>query len=264
MNDSASKYLFNQTFNVNEEGFAVDDEGPALIFSDADITAAQATAKQQGFSEGYAQAKQEIESTVERLLTSIGAQLTDLGSANNSALTQNRADAAKLALAIGDKLASELLQRQPIVEIENMISHCLQILPLETRLRVIVNDALTTPVEARLSAHLADIGFAGDVTVVGDAKIPAESCQISWANGGAVLDFEGAKQEIAQVIERYCQLQFDNAQLPEKPTDLNAAPQIDALDTTIDTTMPNPQDEISERPPEAEAVGDKLDDFGQP
>jgi len=256
MNDSASKYLFNQTFNVNEQGIAIDDEGPALVYSDVDIAAAQAAAKQQGFSEGYAQAKHEIESTIERVLISIGTQLTDLDDANNNALTQNRVDAAKLALAIGDKLASELLRRQPTVEIEKMIEHCLQMLPLETRLLVIVNDALIAPIEARLAAHLADIGFAGDVTVTGDAKIPLESCQISWANGGAALDLNGAKQEITQVIMRYCQMQFDNARLPEKPVNQNVTPAVDGTNTT----MSGIQDMLAEH--ETETADDKPDDFG--
>lgn len=256
MNEGASKYLFNQTFNVNEQGIAIDDEGPALVYSDADIAAAQAAAKQQGFTEGYAQAKHEIENTIERVLISIGTQLTDLDDANNNALTQNRVDAAKLALAIGDKLASELLRRQPTVEIEKMIEHCLQMLPLETRLLVIVNDALTAPIEARLAAHLADIGFAGDVTVTGDAKIPLESCQISWANGGAALDLNDVKQEITQVIVQYCQMQFDNARLPEKPVSQDVAPAVDGTNTT----MSGIQNVLAER--ETETAGNKPDNFG--
>ncbi len=257
MTTSSTKFLFDQTFKVNEHGLSMDDEGPALVYAEGDIVAARVQSNQEGFAAGHAQALIEIESSVEKALDNIGTAMSSLSAETNKAISQNRIDAAQLTQTIAKKLAAELLDRQPLIEVERMIGECLSLLPVTSRVRVTVHESLVEAIRTRTAALADSNGHSGEVMIIGDANIALDQCYADWADGGAELNLEIVKRDIEAIIEQYCERQFNDACLPMTPTtpaDLSLAPDAAVVSISAPETTPEPTLQVS-------AIGEQLVDF---
>lgn len=188
---------------------------PPPTFSEAELAAA----REQGHAEGLATGRQEVMASVEKatadLLARLEGHVGDLGK-NQAAVSEAlRAEAAKLALAIGRRLARNLLAREPEAEIEAMIATCLGDLGGEPRLVLRVPEALVETLSERVTGLAARAGFNGQVVLLGDASLGPADCRIEWTDGGASRNQDEIEAAVAAAIERYAAAPPENT-MPEQ------------------------------------------------
>ncbi len=214
MTGTAKKFLFEKTFEVDEQGHSIDQEGPAFIYTEDDLTAARAQSQQSGFEAGRAKAIQGIEHRAAETLQVIAGELLELQQSRDDALMGIRAEAGKLALVIAGKLSQQLMQQQPTAEIEQMVRQCLDYLPTTPGIQIIVNDNLVDLLRAYVRDALNMGNFNGEITVLGDPNLAQIDCRVAWAGGGAELDHEHLYRQVEEIVDRYCRQQFDEAAAP--------------------------------------------------
>ena len=175
---------------------------PPPTFSEEELAAARAQAQAEGQAAGRGEVMASVEKSTAELL-GIAARLGELGKTEEAAREQVRAEAAKLALAIGRRLARNLLAREPEVEVEAMISACLGDLGGEPRIVVRVPEALVEAMSEKVNGLAARAGFNGQVMLLGDAALGPADCRIEWTDGGASRNQEEIDAQVEAAIERY-------------------------------------------------------------
>ncbi len=116
---------------------------------------------------------------------------------------QIEAEAAAIAVAVGSKLASALIDREPLAEITTLASDCLRHLTGVPHVVVRVNDAIYAEARDRLDALVNAHGFGGRLVVLAAPEIAPGDCRIEWADGGIVRDRIATEAVIADAVERY-------------------------------------------------------------
>jgi flagellar assembly protein FliH len=165
---------------------------------EAELARARAEARSAGLSEAAAAAEARTAEAAARI-----ADCERLLALADRECETLRRDASLLAIAAGRSLATALIDRQPLAEIETLIESCLG--PLRTapqlvvRLRAEDADAL----RERLSAIAERAGFTGRLVVLGEENFPAGDCRIEWADGGIVRDRDKAIAAIETTIARH-------------------------------------------------------------
>jgi flagellar assembly protein FliH len=176
---------------------------PPPTFSEEELAAARAQAQAEGQAAGRSEVMASVEKATAELLGAIAARLGELGKTEEAAREQVRAEAAKLALAIGRRLARNLLAREPEVEVEAMIAACLGDLGGEPRIVVRVPEALVEAMSEKVTGLAARAGFNGQVMLLGDAALGPADCRIEWTDGGASRNQEEIDAQVEAAIERY-------------------------------------------------------------
>jgi len=176
---------------------------PPPTFSEAEL----AIARDQGRAEGLETGRQEVLAGVEKMtadiLVAIEARLGQFAKQQTDVSDQLRTEAAKLAFAIGQRLARNLLAREPLAEIEAMIGACLGDLGGEPRIVLRVPEAAVEALSERITGLAARAGFNGQVVLLGDGALAPSDCRIEWADGGASRSQEEIEAAVAAAIERY-------------------------------------------------------------
>lgn len=203
---AATKFLFESDF-----GSSASAEKP---IAPKDVAIALGEAESKGFSAGFAQAEKEAvaEAERERALAEqrtaqafelIGATLS--GVAGQLAEIERRleAEAIEVAVAVGRKLANELVGREPFAEISALASDCFRQLAASPHVVVRVNDALLDTARTRLEEIARMRGFEGRLVVIAEPEIVLGDCRIEWADGGVTRDVNAIEAAITEAVSRY-------------------------------------------------------------
>lgn len=164
-----------------------------------ELAKAREDAFAQGLAAGLEEARGEVERTIAGALTEISEHLMRLRSADQD----RRKEAVSLALAIGRKLAPTLLRREPLAEIEALVSECLAEVPEEPRVVIRVDDVLLDELKRRIDDMVAQSGFGGEIVLLGDDTLQGSDCRIEWADGGAKRALAHLLGEIEAVVDRF-------------------------------------------------------------
>ena len=265
---TTAKFLFDTEFDptaTDEPSQASKARAkPKPQYTDDDLAAARGEGQKAGFEQGVQHALGEIEKTAADALQQIAVQIAHLGRAQERAVINIRADAARLAFGIADRLAAGLVEREPLGEIESLISECLERLQAEPRIVIRVAEDLVDPLHQRIGQLSESTGFAGKMVLIGEPQMPAGDCRIEWADGGAERDMAVLVSEVGDAVQRYLGLQADAAAaLPEAAEPPAAA--ADASATTepaatnaADTTDPLPSPTADDVDPDDPLANDSL------
>jgi flagellar assembly protein FliH len=209
--NAKAKYLFDQDF--------ADGADPA----ERPVAAAEhalqlAEAESRGFRDGYAAAEKEAVAAAERRMAIAFEQIGDaLGRLVHSlAEVEKRleAEAVEVAVAVGRKLATELMAREPLAEIAALATDCFRQLATAPHVVVRVNDSQLATARQQLEQIARVRGFEGRLVVVAEPEIAPGDCRIEWADGGIARDRAKTDAAIAAAVARYlgpCR----NAAVPE-------------------------------------------------
>lgn len=217
---TSAKFLFDTEFDPTSpeepSQTAKARAKPKPQYTDEDLAAARGEGQKTGFELGVQHALGEIEKVAADAMQQIAGQLAHLGGAQERAIINIRADAARLAFSIADKLAAGLIEREPLGEIENLIGDCLERLQAEPRIVIRVAENLIEPLHARVEQLTATAGFAGKLVLIGEPQMAVGDCRIEWADGGAERDVAALISDAGGAVQRYLGLQAEAAaSLPE-------------------------------------------------
>lgn len=158
-----------------------------------------------GVVEGRALSATDREAHVADCLALIGARMQGLSDELTEALGRVRSECAALAIAAAQRLAGELIRREPLAEIEALFAECLAHVECAPRFTIGVDHAIAEAVEQRLSAHAAMRGFSGDLSFVPTPGMGPGDCRVEWADGGLNRDFGRIAIEIERAVRRHMQ-----------------------------------------------------------
>jgi flagellar assembly protein FliH len=196
---AAAKFLFDSDF-----GSASPTEKP-ITREQHDIALGEAESN--GFRAGFAQAEKEAIAQAERRMAQafeqIGGTLTLLAGRLAEIEKRLEAEAIEVAVAVGRKLATELINREPFAEIAALSADCFKQLNTTPHVVVRVNDALLDTARTRLEEIARMRGFEGRLVVIAEPEIALGDCKIEWADGGVTRDTAAVQKAIAEAVERY-------------------------------------------------------------
>lgn len=178
------------------------------ILTQSQIDELQTTARAEGYAEGVADGqKSEIALAAANLNAAaekLSATAVDIFASVDAIERKTRVDAIALARAVGLKLASSLVAREPEAELEPLIAECLASLERAPHLVVRCHPALTDTIKNLVEAHISASGYAGRLIVMGDPDIGSGDGRLEWADGGLVRDMNVILEAIDNSIQAYC------------------------------------------------------------
>lgn len=199
-----AKYLFDRSFGPPSRA---KQESPAERRLKADFERQLAETRKAVFEEGRAEGERVAHATIEaqtaRTLDAVLAQTSKMCSAMSAEYDAIQAHAVDVAVTVAERLSREFLRREPLSEIETLVSDCLDHISQTPHIVVHVNAALAEPVKARLREIASTRGYAGQITVVGSDAIDVGDCRLEWAEGGISRNFQATLDSIKDAIARH-------------------------------------------------------------
>jgi flagellar assembly protein FliH len=191
------KFLF-------EDDFASGHAAPGKrIVTAAAHEAALAHAEADGFRKGMNAAEAKIEgratSALERIAQAIAAMAQGLAGLE----ARLEAESVEVAVAVAQKLAPELIAKEPLAEITGLASSCFNQLIAAPHIVVRVAEQIYEIALPRLEqiAHLN--GFQGRLVMLAEPGMAPGDCRIEWADGGVSRDRSVTEAAIAEAVGRY-------------------------------------------------------------
>jgi flagellar assembly protein FliH len=167
------------------------------------IEAARAEARAAGIAEGErsaaARAAKQLATAADRLADQAAA----MAAASDDALKQALADGVKLALVSARRLAGGLIAREPVAEIEALLTECLSTLDGVPHLVVRCHPELAEAVRDMATARIQTSGFTGRLVVLGEPELALGDARIEWADGGIVRDIDAISARIDAAVATY-------------------------------------------------------------
>jgi flagellar assembly protein FliH len=194
-----AKFLFDVDFATGR------DQEQAT--SKAALELAVADAEARGHRAGYAAAQADIAAESERrvaaALEQIAATLAALAGGLHDIEQRLGAEAVEVAHAVGAKLASELIAREPFAEIAALAADCFDHVIGTPHVVVRINDALYADAHERLEQIARSRGFEGRLVVLAEPDVALGDCRIEWADGGLNRDRAKAEAAINEAVAAY-------------------------------------------------------------
>ncbi len=223
MTESA-KFTFDEDFDDSPERLAARRAKEASRYSEEELEAARQAGVAEGRTAGANEAHQQIEDSIARALEGIAGALSDFTALHNTAQSAQRAEAIALAHMIAVKLAPSLMARQPLAEVEALVSECLSELTDEPRIVVRAAEALVGGLTERLDGLAQRAGFPGQIVLLPDDSLVGDACRVEWADGGAERDPAQVAKSIEAAVQRYLATASAAATPDAQPNDPGPAP----------------------------------------
>jgi len=201
-----AKFLFDVDFGAGTgTGTAPDPARQTVAL--AAHEAAVAAASQQGYRDGFAAAQAEARAAAQRSVAAslerIATGFTGLASGLTNIEARLEAEAVEVAVAVGRKLASALVDREPLAEITALVVDCFSHLTAAPHVVIRVNDAIYPEARERLENLVRGRGFDGRLVVLAEPEILPGDCRIEWADGGMVRGRAATEAAIEEAVARY-------------------------------------------------------------
>ena len=196
----------------------------------------RAEAFEQGTAVGEQRARDAAHEAIVAVLDRIARDLPVLVARLDEIREDARKEAAVLAFKIASKLAGELIERQPLAEVEAMIADALSQLGEQgdvARIVVRVAEDLVDGLGEHVDGLAARAGFSGQIVLLADRDMDGSNCRVEWADGGAERDVAALEHEIEAAVMRYVRSHDNGA--PERE-----APDVVAPDAGLAEAAPAP------------------------
>jgi flagellar assembly protein FliH len=194
---AAAKFLFDEDFGTGER--------PTITVVEAERRRADAesVAYRNGFAAGQAQAQGEANERIAAALAVIADGLSRIERALTGIETRLETEAVEVAVAVGEKLAAELIAREPFAEISALAAQCFRQLVATPHVAVRIGPDIYDEAKHKLEEIARVHGFEARLTVLADDTLLTGDCRIEWAEGGIDRDRAAASAAIEDVVARY-------------------------------------------------------------
>lgn len=194
---ATAKYLFEEDFAAGERPTIT------LVEHERRRADAESQAYRNGFAAGQAQAMGEITQHIATSLALCADGLDKLSRALNGIEARLETEAVEVAVAVANKLAPELITREPFAEISALATECFKHLVTTPHVVVRVGADIYDTAKHKLEEIAHARGFEGRLVVHSEASMAAGDCRIEWAEGGVTRDRAEAAAAIDDVVARY-------------------------------------------------------------
>jgi flagellar assembly protein FliH len=196
------KFLFARSFDGASSLLPPDTKvPPPPTYSQADLDAACALAKQQGYAAGEQALQHSQQAQLVTLTQQLEHTLTALLAGATTRQAQDSAQLAAIALQIARKILPPSVAEQALDGIAAQVAQVCKAMNREPRLVVRVADAQLDPLRQRLDAIIQRQTFAGKIILLAEASLGQADCVIEWADGGIERDAAKLWQQIEQAVQ---------------------------------------------------------------
>jgi len=194
---ATAKYLFEEDFATGEK--------PTITVVEAERRRADAesVAYRKGFAAAQEQAKNETAQRLAAALAVIADGMARIEKGLASIETRLESEAVEVAVAVGSKLAPELIARQPFAEIAALATDCFRHLVKTPHVAIRVAPDLYDEAKQKLEEIAAAGGFEGRLMVLSETGLATGDCRIEWADGGVNRDRTATENVINVSVARY-------------------------------------------------------------
>jgi len=194
---ATAKYLFDEDFASGEK--------PTITVVEAERRRADAesVSYRKGFAAGQEQAQAETAQKLAAALSLVGDAMARVEKGLAGIETRLENEAVEVAVAVGSKLAPELIARQPFAEIAALATECFRHLVKTPHVTVRVGADLYDEAKHKLEEIAASRGFEGRLIVLSEAGLAPGDCRIEWADGGVARDRAATETTINVCVTRY-------------------------------------------------------------
>jgi flagellar assembly protein FliH len=203
---AAAKFLFDEDFATGEK--------PTITVVEAERRRANAesVAHRNGFAAGQAQAQADGARQIAAALALIGNGLARIESALSGIEARLECEAVEVAVAVANKLAPELIAREPFSEISALATECFRHLVATPHVAVRIARDIYESTREKLEEIARAGGFEGRLTVLADDALAPGDCRIEWAEGGVNRDRAATQAAIEEAVARYIAARIGRAQ----------------------------------------------------
>jgi flagellar assembly protein FliH len=195
-----AKFLF-------DVDFAAPDKARAPAVTPAEIAekiaTAEAHAYRAGFDAAQREAKAESDRRVALAMQEIGVAIGSIAGRFSAIENRMETEAVDVAVAVARKLCSELIAREPLVEMMALVADCFKHLVATPHLVVRINEQLYEEARVLIEKQARQSGFQGKLVILAEPDIENGDCKIEWADGGVLLERTSIDTKINELVGRY-------------------------------------------------------------
>jgi flagellar assembly protein FliH len=166
-----------------------------------------AGAQEESFRLGFAAGKGEMSAADQHRIAAAAEQIADAMEmiAHQMLSLEQRleAEAVEVAVAVANKLAPALIEREPLAEIEKLVVEVFGELRSAPHVAVRLPKQLVDEASTHLLKLADERGYAGRLVLLPDPDLGPDDCRIEWADGGVHRDRAGIENRIAEAVTRY-------------------------------------------------------------
>jgi flagellar assembly protein FliH len=166
-----------------------------------------AGAQEESFRQGFAAGKGEMSAADQHRIAAAAEQIADAMEmiAHQMLSLEQRleAEAVEVAVAVANKLAPALIEREPLAEIEKLVVEVFGEIRSAPHVAVRLPKQLVDEASAHLLKLADERGYAGRLVLLPDPDLGPDDCRIEWADGGVHRDRAGIENRIAEAVTRY-------------------------------------------------------------
>ena len=169
----------------------------------AAVKEAETESYRRGFAEGSADALARIEQRTALAAETIAQAMGGISNEIKAIEARLEAEAVEVALAISRKLAPGLIAREPIAEIERLVSGILAQVQSAPHVVVRLASGLVESASSRLMKLAEARGYIGRLVLLPEPGLAADDCRIEWADGGVTRERAAIEARINEAVARY-------------------------------------------------------------
>ena len=196
-------------------------ETEAPSFSEAELDAAVAAARDQAITATETRLQASLEHRQAAALAAIAEQLAHAQDGLANCLTTRARANRDLALAMAKALVPRALAHQPLADIEAMLRDTLVRLEREPWLELRLPPDLSEPGQELLAKVTSEVGYRGEIEVLPDPALGPGDAKLCWQDGAAVRELDQIQAEAVALVDAW--LGSDDASTsaaaPERPDD---------------------------------------------
>lgn len=164
-------------------------------------------ARREGFEAGRIEGeKTELARSAQALQASgeaLGQQTAKLLSAFDNMRKQTLGDAVALSQTISKKLAIQLIEREPVAELQPLIAECMASIDKAPHLVIRCHPDTADAVRDVAEQHMNTSGFEGRLVIMGEPDIALGDGRVEWVDGGIERNSETISNDIDKAIADY-------------------------------------------------------------
>ena len=205
MGAAVSRYMFDLDFDAEKRARETEDAEPTISLYDHEAQMAalerrvRAEAHEAGRREAIEQGSNALAEETQRLTGVATTLLTML----DGEIASREARAVRIAVACARKLASRLMAREPVGEVEALFRAAVAPMFDASHLVVRMHEANLESVRDRLETIAASQGFEGRLIFMGEPDMVPGDARIEWADGGLSRSQSEIEAAIDALIDDY-------------------------------------------------------------
>jgi flagellar assembly protein FliH len=195
------KFLFDDEFGDARS------RGTRARLTAAEQAAAMKEAEAEGYRRGFAEASAESLAKIEHR-TAVAAEkvaqaMGEISAGLKMLEARLEAEAVEVALAVSRQLAPGLIAREPVAEIERLVSGILTQVRSAPHVVVRLASDLVESASGRLMQLAEARGYTGRLVLLPEPGLAADDCRIEWADGGITRERAAIEARIHEAVARY-------------------------------------------------------------